>query len=80
TNTPPYKKKELSEEKKKWLSRYTGITSNKALRKEIEEIICEIPIEELKRNKSRLSQLDMFNFKSFLYSLKSQYKHSVSYH
>lgn len=74
TNTPPYKKKELSEEKKKWLSRYTGITSNKALRKEIEEIICEIPIEELHKNRDTLSALDTFQFKMFLVSLRSKYR------
>lgn len=44
----------------------------KALKKEIEGIICEIPIEELRKNKSALSSMDTFQFKMFLISLKSR--------
>lgn len=62
----------LTEDKRKWLSRYSGITSDKTLKKEIEGIICEIPIEELRKNKSALSSMDTFQFKMFLISLKSR--------
>ena len=62
----------LSEDKRKWLSRYSGITTNKSLKKEIEGIICEIPIEELRKNRSVLSSMDTFQFKMFLISLKSR--------
>ena len=62
----------LTEDKRKWLARYSGITSNKTLKKEIEGIICEIPIEELRKNKSALSSMDTFQFKMFLISLKSR--------
>lgn len=62
----------LSEDKRKWLSRYSGITTNKTLKKEIEGIICEIPMEELRKNRSVLSSMDTFQFKMFLISLKSR--------
>ena len=62
----------LSEDKMKWLSRYSGITCNKSLKKEIEGIICDIPIEELRKSRSTLSSLDIFQFKMFLISLKSR--------
>lgn len=62
----------LSEDKRKWLSIYSGITTNKSLKKEIEGIICEIPIDELRKNRSVLSSMDTFQFKMFLISLKSR--------
>lgn len=65
-------KNELTSEKKKWLSRYSGITTNKELKAEIEGIISCIPIEELNKSRSRLSQLDIYGFKCYLTSLKSR--------
>ena len=65
-------KKELGEDKKEWLRYFSGICSDKNLKAEIENIITDIPIEVLKKNKSKLSRLEIFDFKSALYQLKNQ--------
>ena len=65
-------KKELGEDKKEWLRYFSGICSDKNLKAEIENIITDIPIEVLKKNKSKLSRLEIFDFKSALYHLKNQ--------
>ena len=63
---------ELDSQKKEWLKHFSGIYSNQKLRIEIENIIADIPFETLKKNKSKLSKMDIFNFKNTLYKLKNQ--------
>ena len=63
---------ELDSQKKEWLKHFSGIYSNQKLRIEIENIIADIPFETLKKNKSKLSKMDIFNFKNTLYQLKNQ--------
>ena len=65
-------KKELGEDKKEWLRYFSGICSDKNLKIEIENIIADIPFEVLRKNKSKLSRLEIFDFKSVLYQLKNQ--------
>ena len=65
-------KKELGEDKKEWLRYFSGICSDKNLKAEIENIIADIPFEVLRKNKSKLSRLEIFDFKSALYHLKNQ--------
>lgn len=65
-------KKELGEDKKEWLRYFSGICSDKNLKTEIENIIADIPFEVLRKNKSKLSRLEIFDFKSVLYQLKNQ--------
>lgn len=65
-------KKELGEEKKEWLRYFSGICSDKNLKAEIENIITNIPFETLKKNKSKLSKMDILDFKNALYKLKNQ--------
>ena len=65
-------KKELGEDKKEWLRYFSGICSDKNLKAEIENIIADIPFEVLRKNKSKLSRLEIFDFKSALYQLKNQ--------
>ena len=65
-------KKELGEDKKEWLRYFSGICSDKNLKAEIENIIADIPFEVLRKNKSKLSCLEIFDFKSALYQLKNQ--------
>lgn len=57
-------------QKKEWLRYFSGICSDKNLKIEIENIIADIPLEVLKKNKSKLSRLDIFEFKTALYHLK----------
>lgn len=63
----------LDENKRKWLQYFSGISSDKNLKTEIENIIADIPLEVLRKNKSKLSRLDIFEFKATLYQLKKQY-------
>lgn len=63
----------LDENKRKWLQYFSGISSGKNLKTEIENIIADIPLEVLRKNKSKLSRLDIFEFKATLYQLKKQY-------
>ena len=65
-------KKELGEDKKEWLRYFSGICSDKNLKAEIENIIADISFEVLRKNKSKLSRLEIFDFKSALYQLKNQ--------
>ena len=65
-------KKELGEDKKEWLKYFSGICSDKNLKAEIENIIADISFEVLRKNKSKLSRLEIFDFKSALYQLKNQ--------
>lgn len=58
------------EAKIKWLKYFSGIYSDKKLRSEIEKIIINIPLETLNKNKSKLSKMTVFEFKSHLSSLK----------
>lgn len=58
------------ETKIKWLKYFSGIYSDKELRSEIEKIIINIPLETLNKNKSKLSKMTVFEFKSHLSSLK----------
>lgn len=58
------------EAKIKWLKYFSGIYSDKELRSEIEKIIINIPLEILNKNKSKLSKMTVFEFKSHLSSLK----------
>ena len=58
------------EAKIKWLKYFSGIYSDKELRSEIEKIIINIPLETLNQNKSKLSKMTVFEFKSHLSSLK----------
>ena len=62
----------LDENKRKWLKYFSGICSDKNLKAEIENIIADIPFEVLRKNKSKLSRLEIFDFKSTLYHLKNQ--------
>lgn len=64
--------KELDEEKKKWLNRYSGVMSDPILKEEIENIIYDIPLEVLEKNKSKLGTLSLFEFKQHLHFLKKQ--------
>lgn len=64
--------KELDEEKKKWLNRYSGVMSDPILKEEIENIIYDIPLEVLEKNKSKLGTLSIFEFKQHLHLLKKQ--------
>lgn len=61
---------ENMEAKIKWLKYFSGIYSDKELRSEIEKIIINIPLETLNKNKSKLSKMTVFEFKSHLSSLK----------
>lgn len=63
-------KKELDSDKKKWLSYFAGIISDKNLKLEIEKIIIDIPLEILNKNKSKLAKVSSFEFKQNLISLR----------
>ena len=63
-------KKELDNEKKKWLSYFAGIVADKSLKADIESIIIDIPLDILAKNKRRLAMMSMFEFKQCLLSLK----------
>lgn len=63
-------KKELDIEKRKWLSYFAGIVTDKSLKADIESIIIDIPLDILVKNKRRLAMMSMFEFKQCLLSLK----------
>lgn len=63
-------KKELDIEKRKWLSYFAGIVTDKNLKGDIESIIIDIPLDILVKNKRRLAMMSMFEFKQCLLSLK----------
>lgn len=63
-------KKELDSDKKKWLSYFAGIISDKNLKSEIEKIIIDIPLEILNKNKSKLAKVSSFEFKQNLIALR----------
>lgn len=68
--SPAVPEDEDMEAKIKWLKHFSGIYSDKELRSEIEKIIINIPLETLNKNKSKLSKMTVFEFKSHLSSLK----------
>lgn len=65
-------KKEVSEDKKKWLNYYSGIINNQNLKEEVEKLIIDIPLEILEKNKSKLGMMNGFEFKQHLHILKKQ--------
>lgn len=69
TETSPTVPEDM-EDKIKWLRYFSGIYSDKELRAEVEKIIINIPLETLKQNKSKLSKMTIFEFKSHLASLR----------
>ncbi|MDO5788416.1 MAG: hypothetical protein Q4P79_03035 [Fusobacterium sp.] len=69
TETSPAAPEDM-EAKIKWLKYFSGIYSDKELRTEIEKIIINIPLETLNKNKSKLSKMTIFEFKSHLSGLK----------
>ena len=60
----------LDENKRKWLSYFAGIISDKNLKNEIENIIINIPIEILNTNKNTLARMNTFEFKQHLLCLR----------
>ena len=64
--------KELDGEKRKWLNYYSGIITDTALKKEVEKLIIDIPLELLNKNKSKLGMMNGFEFKQYLCMLKKQ--------
>ena len=60
----------LDENKRKWLSHFTGIISDKSLKSEVESIIINIPIEVLNTNKNTLARMNTFEFKQHLLFLR----------
>lgn len=60
----------LDENKRKWLSYFAGIISDKNLKNEIENIIINIPIEVLNTNKNTLARMNTFEFKQHLLCLR----------
>ena len=60
----------LDENKRKWLSYFTGIISDKNLKNEVENIIINIPIEVLNTNKNTLARMNTFEFKQHLLFLR----------
>lgn len=69
-NKEKVRKKELDSEKKRWLQYFGGIICDKELKEEIERIIVDISLETLNKNKSKLSKMNLYEFKQHLYSLK----------
>lgn len=69
-------RKELDINKKKWLNYYSGIISNQVLKEEIENIIIDIPIDILTKNKSKLGTMGTYEFKQYLFSLRRQHQNS----
>lgn len=63
-------KRGLDSDKRKWLSYFGGIICDKELKEEIEKIIVDISLETLNKNKSKLSKMNLYEFKQHLYSLK----------
>ena len=66
----PFFKKELSEEKRKWLNKYSGVINNPTLKTEVENIIVDIPLEVLEKEHSSLGRMSVFDFKNQLYQLR----------
>ena len=64
------KKKELDQDKKEWLNRYSGIINDLTLKKEIENIIIDVPLEILKKEQSFLGRMSIPEFRQYLYTLK----------
>ncbi|WP_462424737.1 hypothetical protein [Fusobacterium ulcerans] len=62
----------LDENKKKWLSYFAGINSDKSLKSEVESIIINIPIEVLNTNKNTLARMNTFEFKQHLLFLRKK--------
>ncbi len=62
----------LEENKRKWLSYFAGIISDKNLKNEIESIIVNIPIEVLNTNKNTLARMNTFEFKQHLLYLRKK--------
>ena len=60
----------LDENKRKWLSYFAGIISDKNLKNEVENIIINIPIEVLNTNKNTLARMNTFEFKQHLLFLR----------
>ena len=69
-NKEKIRKTELDSEKKRWLQYFGGIICDKELKEEIERIIVDISLETLNKNKSKLSKMNLYEFKQHLYSLK----------
>lgn len=69
-NKEKIRKTELDSEKKRWLQYFGGIICDKELKEEIERIIVDISLENLNKNKSKLSKMNLYEFKQYLYSLK----------
>lgn len=57
--------------KSEFLSYYSGIP--KDLKKEIFDIVKDIPLNILKKNKSKLSKMTIFEFKNYLILLREKY-------
>lgn len=53
-----------------WLKRFAGIWSSKELRKEFQNIIQEIPMTILEKNKSKLSKMTIYEMKNSLLKLR----------
>ena len=62
----------LDENKRKWLSYFAGINSDKSLKSEVESIIINIPIEVLNTNKNTLARMNTFEFKQHLLFLRKK--------
>ena len=71
-NTKSEEPKLLEENKRKWLSYFAGIISDKNLKNEIESIIVNIPIEVLNTNKNTLARMNTFEFKQHLLYLRKK--------
>lgn len=69
-NKEKIRKVELDSDKRKWLQHFGGIICDKELKEEIERIIVDISLENLNKNKSKLSKMNLYEFKQHLYSLK----------
>lgn len=69
-NKEKIRKVELDSDKRKWLQHFGGIICDKELKEEIERIIVDISLETLNKNKSKLSKMNLYEFKQHLYSLK----------
>lgn len=69
----------LDENKRKWLSYFAGIISDKSLKNEVESIIINIPIEALNENKNRLARMNTFEFKQHLLFLRKKCQYHTVY-
>ena len=66
------KNRTLSEDKKIWLGKYAGIMIDKKLKKEIEDIIIDIPIEKLNKKNQELRTVNNYKLKQIMLSLKKE--------